>query len=118
MYGNHDKTIKKNASLREKFVKCTDYLEISIQDASVKKNADDKGRQDIVLSHYAHLVWNKSHHGSWMLHGHSHGSLTYPYDVKMIDVGVDAQGFAPVSYEEVREIMKTKGNRVIDHHGR
>jgi calcineurin-like phosphoesterase family protein len=123
VYGNHDKTIKKNANLRDKFVKCCDYLEISVPDSDAKiprRGAVDgtaKARQDIVLSHYAHLVWNKSHHGSWMLHGHSHGSLSYPYDVKILDVGVDAHGFVPLSYEEVKEIMKTKGNRVIDHHG-
>lgn len=27
------------------------------------------------MSHYAMRVWNQSHKGSWMLHGHSHGTL-------------------------------------------
>ena len=112
IYGNHDKTIKKNPSLREKFVKCVDYLEISVQD-----NSASRGRQDITLCHYAHLVWNKSHHGSWMLHGHSHGSLTYPYNVKILDVGVDSHNFSPISYSEVKRIMSTKGSVVVDHHG-
>jgi len=31
--------------------------------------------QKIYLSHYAHRTWRSSHHGSWHLYGHSHGSI-------------------------------------------
>jgi calcineurin-like phosphoesterase family protein len=110
IYGNHDKTIKKNSSLRDKFVKCCDYYEMTVQDGTE--------RQNIVLCHYAMLVWNRSHHGAWMLHGHSHGSLSYPYDAKILDVGVDTHNYEPYSYDQVRREMKRRGlgSLAIDHH--
>jgi calcineurin-like phosphoesterase family protein len=104
VYGNHDKGIKKHPELKAKFVKCVDYAEIYIDD------------QFIVMSHYAMLVWNKSHHGSWMLHGHSHGALKYPYEGKILDMGVDAHNFYPLSFAEVKKIMDTKNTQPVDHH--
>ena len=104
VYGNHDKGIKKTPALQAKFEKCVDYLELYVDD------------QFIVLSHYAMLVWNKSHHGSWMLHGHSHGNLKYPYEGKILDVGVDAHSFYPLSYAEVKTIMGKKNTQPVDHH--
>lgn len=70
IYVNHDKGVKKSDALRSKFNKCVDYLEIYVDD------------QFIVLSHYAMLTWNKAHHGAFMLHGHSHGGLKYPFKGK------------------------------------
>ena len=62
--------------------------------------------QDITLFHYAMRVWNKSHHGSWQLFGHSHGKL--PPIGKQLDVGVDTHNFYPYSFEEIKEIMSKK----------
>jgi len=58
----------------------------------------------ITLSHYAMRTWPKSHYDSWCLYGHSHGCL--PGEGKSMDVGVDANGFAPLSFEEVKAIME------------
>ena len=44
--------------------------------------------QYIVMCHYAMRVWDKYHHGSWQLYGHSHGSLAGIG--KQIDVGLDS----------------------------
>lgn len=104
VYGNHDKGIKMSSFLQSKFEKCVDYLEINV------------GNQMIVMSHYAMLVWNKSHHGSWMIHGHSHGSLKYPYDGKILDVGVDAHDMEVLSFDDVRRIMDKKNTQPVDHH--
>jgi len=111
IYGNHDKVIKRSEALRNKFVKCVDYLEITVPDIDTKH-----GKQFIVMSHYAMLVWNKSHHGSIMLHGHSHGTLKYPIEGKILDVGVDVHNYSPITYEEVKRIMRTKISQFIDHH--
>jgi len=73
--------------------------------------------QDIVLCHYAMRVWQKSHYGAWMLYGHSHGTLPDNPDALSIDVGVDTRNYAPISFEEVREIMKGKRFVPVDHHG-
>ena len=53
------------------------------------------GVQRLVLCHYAFRTWNGIGRGALNLHGHSHGQLK-PIP-KQYDVGVDAQGFTPVS---------------------
>ena len=45
--------------------------------------------QDMVLSHYAFRTWDKAHKGTWMLHGHSHGTLPVYENFKQLDVGID-----------------------------
>ena len=65
IYGNHDGYIIKNDSgLQGLFKECSFYREITYNG------------QKIIMSHYGFRVWNKSHEGSWMLHGHSHGTLS------------------------------------------
>ncbi len=72
--------------------------------------------QSIVLLHYAMKVWNKSHHGSWHLYGHSHNSLPDDPTSLSIDVGVDAHSYAPISFDEVKQIMSRKRFVPVDHH--
>lgn len=75
------------------------------------------GQQKIVLCHYAMLVWNKSHYGVWMLHGHSHGNLRIDNTARRMDVGVDAvPGYRPIEYAEVKEIMDKRRFVSVDHH--
>lgn len=111
VYGNHDKVIKKSKVLISMFYKVCDYLEISIQDNSL-----EHGKQNIVLSHFPFLTWNKSHYGSWCLHGHCHGTMKYPFEGKILDVGVDVHNYEPISYEEIKAIMDKKKFQPIDHH--
>lgn len=111
IYGNHDKAIRGSKALQAKFIKCCDYYELIVPDASAAR-----GKQGIMLMHYAMLVWNKRHHGTWMLHGHSHGSLVYPVSGKIMDVGVDANQFSPISYQEVKLLMDAVIVNVLDHH--
>lgn len=77
--------------------------------------------QTVFLSHYAHLVWPKSHHGSWHLHGHSHGNLEYPYkNDKVLDVSIDNicnyTNFGPISFNSVKHIMSERVFIKKDHH--
>lgn len=73
-----------------------------------------EGRR-IVLCHYALRTWQNSNHGSWHLHGHSHGNLP-PLGYSM-DVGVDAWDYYPVSFAVVeREMLKRGPGLEIDHH--
>ena len=80
------------------------------------------GVQRIVLSHYAMLVWDRSHYGVWHLHGHSHGSMPDDPTARRLDVGVDAwetdsvKLYRPVSYEEVKARMALKTWRPVDGH--
>lgn len=110
--GNHDKLISSN---RHDLLKSgaldsiQDYLELRLP-----------GTPMIVLFHYGQRVWNKSHHGSIHLYGHSHGSLP-PYG-KSVDVGVDSKEitdeYRPVSLDEVLRYMEKRDKAVVDHHGK
>lgn len=62
--------------------------------------------QYVVLCHYAMLTWPRSHYGSWQLFGHSHGRLTTHNPDRQYDVGVDNNGFYPVSFEKLKTILK------------
>jgi calcineurin-like phosphoesterase family protein len=66
--------------------------------------------QYIWCSHYAHRVWNLSHHGSWHIYGHSHGSLP-PIGLSW-DVGVDNNNYFPVSFDQLSEIMKKQNDKI------
>lgn len=71
----------------------------------------------IVLSHYPFAVWNKSHHGAYNFHGHSHGSFNGSRLQQ--DVGVDVWDYYPVTLEEIEVRMKEHPEHVNrDRHGR
>ena len=67
--------------------------------AEVKVNG-----QRIWLSHSAHRVWSRSHHGAWHLYGHSHNSLADDADT--------------LSFDEIAAVMASKRFVPVDHHGR
>lgn len=75
-------------------------------------------KQEIFLSHYAHRVWNKSHHGVYHLYGHSHGTIADLPDSLSFDIGVDCHAYFPLSFKEVVDKMKLKTFTPIDHHGK
>lgn len=106
--GNHDN----RQYFQEVFGSVRDYVEIKVPDEDARH-----GLQSIVLFHYSMRVWNKSHYGAWQLYGHSHGTLFNDPSLLSMDVGVDPCGYAPISYEEVKELMKLKTFKPIDHHG-
>ncbi|MFK7758237.1 MAG: phosphoesterase, partial [Flavobacteriales bacterium] len=98
--GNHEGAALAN---KDRFEWIKDYFELKVKDPDVKG-----GEQFIVLFHYAMRVWRWDYHGTWQLYGHSHGSLPDKENKLAIDVGVDCHDFYPLSYEEVKAIMKTK----------
>ncbi len=98
--GNHEKSA---LACRYRFEWIRDYYELVIDDSEAPR-----GRQLIVLFHYAIREWNTKHWGSYQLYGHSHGSLPDDPNARAFDVGVDCHDFYPLSYQEVKEIMNRK----------
>ncbi len=88
---------------------------IHFQHVQIPLSLSDRKKQLIVLSHYPQFTWERSHHGSWHLHGHSHGGLgkanrflkmvksppTTLEDYHQMDVGVDPWQFYPVHLSTV-----------------
>lgn len=106
IWGNHDKGLRKDKDFMAQWAWCKDMAEIWVGDIKV------------VLCHYPMLTWNKSHHGSWNLHGHCHGSLPADPGALRVDVGVDCWDYTPVSVEELVKVMSKKTYKPVDHHGK
>lgn len=92
--GNHDRYVDKSSFRRDLFVWIRDYFELCWQE------------RYFILSHYPLLSWNGMYRGSFHLHGHQHNPPEYNLanraaGVRRLDVGVDAQGMAPVSINDI-----------------
>lgn len=98
--GNHDRCMR---DLHSYFEYVTNYHELRV---------DDKM---FVLSHYPFARWNKGHHGSFMLHGHEHGS--YKTYGRILDVGVDNCNYAPITLDEVVDKLKYEPHTAHHHNG-
>lgn len=106
--GNHD-LWERDAYIDMGFEDARDYLEIHI------------GWKHLILSHYPMLEWNGFYHGTWHLHGHSHGRSSH-FSCRVMDVGVDAHNYMPVAWREIdrdfetaikldEEAMEKRGNK-------
>lgn len=95
--GNHDLDRKGNVrrDLRD--------LPWDIPPTSALETKDNGCR--IYLHHYACRSWPASHHDSYHLFGHSHGSL--PPLGRSRDIGIDCAdlSFAPAMFAEIRETL-------------
>ncbi len=111
IYGNHDKDYS------------SDHIFQSVQYYKELKTAYGK----FVLFHYPILEWNAAHYGSIHLHGHIHSTGEYnaenlkkkyidriqsnhlsrhdELNLRIYDVGVDANHYYPVSLEKIAQIM-------------
>ena len=116
--GNHDrdKIIKRI----DRFETIHEYgTEILVKDDTITDKRA-KGHQQIIMSHYPILSWNRSHYGSFHLHGHCHGSLMKSnqdyYKRKVMDVGCNVIDYTPISYQEVKSVMDKRVIVNVDHH--
>lgn len=104
--GNHD-----NKDLWKKLAQSSDQRIIWIGDYKEILIGDTKA----VLCHYPMEVWNRSHHGTWHLHGHCHGSL--PQRGKRLDVGIDNHPeYRFFTVDEIRAHMEQQAIHAPDHH--
>jgi len=115
--GNHD-DIDFIESLN-RFETINDYVHLSVVDEDIDiNNIKNKIKyQEIILMHYPILEWDKCHRGSWHLHGHTHQSLINSnieyYKQKVLDVSCNGWDYKPVSYIDIKNIMK---NKILSKH--
>lgn len=91
--GNHDYKMMRHAEFRECFVSIDHYREFRHEGVL------------ICLMHYPIASWNERNHGSFMLHGHSHGQPT-GLTGRILDVGVDTNGLKPYNLKELYNSLK------------
>lgn len=103
VYGNHDRVmqsdkVQKFCKENGKIVRFCDVMSLRYEG------------HFIFMSHYAHRTWDRSHHGSLHLYGHSHGTL--PGVGRSMDVGVDStdmqSNFTPFLLDDVVEYLMDK----------
>ena len=107
--GNHDK------HLPDKEFTILGHYHV-LKQAVFGRNSDDPPL--IVLCHYPFSSWASAFHGSYHLFGHVHGrSAAYDTNSLRLDVGVDCHHFYPISYDEVKVLMKAKNWRKDERDG-
>jgi calcineurin-like phosphoesterase family protein len=75
--------------------------------ASVQPYAElVEDEMQLILCHYAFRTWRDMGHGSWNLHGHSHGRLAP--QPRQQDVGVDVFDFRPVTLAQLVAHRRTR----------
>jgi calcineurin-like phosphoesterase family protein len=94
IYGNHDKEIKRNKSLQNRFIWCRDYYKLKINN------------QILILFHYPIQVWDMKHHGSLHFYGHIHSNKENHHPMveqleNAYNLGVDVCDFEPKTLEEI-----------------
>ena len=109
--GNHDKyaDIKKIG----KFESVNDYLEVRIKHMFPDSNSGVLKVTETLFCcmHYPIFEWNKKHHGSFHLHGHSHGNIyhgdesDYYEGRRVMDVGCMLHDYRPISYKDVMNTL-------------
>lgn len=112
IFGNHCDWLRKRLAvdeeLNQRFLWTGDYLEVYW------------GHKLITFAHYPIASWRDVGQGSWMIHGHSHGSyvpgLPDTKDQgKILDIGWDVFN-RPITMHEVSDIMDSKQFVQVDHH--
>jgi calcineurin-like phosphoesterase family protein len=96
--GNHDKVVRKSPEVADCFDWVKDYYELTIQDASISS-----GKVLFCLFHYPIMSWNGMLHNSCHLFGHTHIKENVFNGKKLMNIGVDANNYTPVSYEQIRD---------------
>jgi calcineurin-like phosphoesterase family protein len=71
--------------------------------------------QKIFLNHFPMRSWQAFIHGSWHLYGHVHGHLRAEDEANdwmlVKDVGVDANNYRPLSFDEVAAYMAPRAEK-------
>lgn len=69
------------------------------------------------MMHYPIKIWNKKHHGSICLGGHSHLKVN-EFKERYMDVGVDGNNYFPVDFEDILSKMLPIKGYELSHHGK
>jgi calcineurin-like phosphoesterase family protein len=119
--GNHDQNIEKNISdVQRLFLSVSPYTHLDFRMYNGSNQKKLIVQQDFILMHYPIQSWDGMNKSAIHLHGHVHlPPVKRIGKGKMMDVGVDGNGLAPISILEVMQIMAKQpiaSNLPFDHH--
>lgn len=107
IYGNHDKVIKSNSTLRSMFASVQDYKEIKING------------QRLILFHFPMWEWHKIQSGAIHCHGHIHYE-TAAVPGRIVNVCVDSPEMsdvnAPYSLYPIEDVIRVGQSKEIRGH--
>jgi calcineurin-like phosphoesterase family protein len=110
IFGNHDKAIRSNSTLRSRFVSTSEWREVWIDNYKV------------IMHHYPTYEWKDMHKGAFHTYGHIHsryGETPHPgISGRCMDVGIDSRPKGDMTlwpWEEVQRILSKRDIRA--HHG-
>ena len=112
--GNHDKAWMKKVDLARWF-----------EGIEMMRFMSD-GQRKLTLCHYPMMTWPFSNHDGWMVYAHIHENTDMDYwplierSDRMLNAGVDINGFEPVTFEEMMENnlshkAKTAARRIVEN---
>lgn len=94
----------------------------SVFSSTIEQGLISVAGQKIFLNHYPMRSWDASFHGSWHLYGHVHANLQdddAANDWMLTrEVGVDANDYRPVSFEEIATFMEPRVARFKERRAR
>ena len=101
--GNHDKHIINSSVLQKLFTAVLQYNEFRYH------------KKLFCQFHYPITSWNEIGKGSYMIHGHCHGSLQGQRG-RVLDIGVDVWDYKPLHIDQVCQILDNQSVVLTDHH--
>jgi calcineurin-like phosphoesterase family protein len=109
--GNHDEY--NDIVNYKRFESVSDLIDLKIHDNKVANDVH------MVLCHYPIYSWNRGHHGSYHIHGHSHMSLSkdeFHKTRRIYDVGCNGWDYTPVSYKKILELGEKIEFKITTNH--
>ncbi len=109
--GNHDKW--EDIWGLNRFSTVYDYVDLLITGIKHSDNAS------FAMMHYPIHSWNKAKHGTYMIHGHCHMSLSekeFHQDKRIYDVGCNGWNYTPVEFREILELGKNINFKTTSKH--
>lgn len=113
MAGNHDRCWTGHGVRADGWAE--KYLDAGFERINQGSTTVDLSGHDVLLCHFPYWGDSKDHdryvesrpadNGEWLVHGHVHDQ--WKENDRMINVGVDVRGFAPMAAEQVIELLQS-----------
>lgn len=114
VWGNHDKKLRESSEFQmsKNLIGC-----ISTADYLCETFVADEARYKVAMMHFPLLTWDGAHHGTIMLHGHSHSPKSHRDTMpgkRIRDIGIDGNDLMPYN---MTDLVRELATRAVSYHG-